>query len=283
MKTWIQKALASVTALGVGAMMLGTAAKAEDAPIMTYGVDIVSDYVFRGTDLYVRQFKDNEHSAFHVAPAAQPSATFFGPSGISLNLWGSFATGDRADDNKTGFLGLGRDDELDYTLAFDWSNRLGGFTAAIIYYTYFHQEYQTETVVVDAPSNTKATKAVPVQPDALFKWTMPFAKSINPYFSHYASPTHGASYDVLGISGGESVVWAASVGNMRQGIKDVTGKVGYVMGDFSVALNAAYRPNPELVGPYDKDGKYFVKGEEKTYPSTIAWLSLSYSGSVAAK
>lgn len=274
MKTWIQKAVASATGLGVGALMLGTmatTAKAEDAPIMTYGVDIVSDYVSRGVDQFQKgfAFHEKDDGPVNMSPALQPSFTLFGPSGISLNIWGSFAITDRSPDNKKGFAGLSKLDEIDYTLAFDWSNKLGGFTAAIIAYTYPYDDKINATT----------------QPDYLLKWAMPFGKSVNPYLSYYASPVQGGEYAETGISGGESVPWSLVLGAVAGGVKHVTAKVGYVMGDFTVAVSAAYRPNPELLaGAYDKDGKYLdFENKSKDYPSTIAWLTLSYAGSVAAK
>lgn len=270
--------------LGVlGLFLLALPAWAEDAPppLMTYGVDLVSDYVDRGTDLFVRQFKDNEHSAFHVAPAIQPQVTLNGPSGISLNLRGSFAVSDRADDTKKRFLGLGRDDELAYTLAFDWGNKLGEFQAALVYYTYFDSCFAGNTNGNGA-CNASTPAAAPVQPDAKLAWKMPFAKPAAPTLTYYANPTPGAWYATFDLSGGESIVWAASIGEVREGIKDVTGKIGIALGGLTISLNGSYRPNPELVGPYDKDGKYLVKGVEKTYPSTILWVTIGYGGSVAA-
>lgn len=284
MKTWIQKALGMVTAMGVGALMLGTLAapaKADDAPLATYGVDVVSGYVIRGDDQYVRVYnkagEEKEHPMLLVTPALQPYITLFGSSGFSLNLWGSFALTDRADDLKTSFVGLGRDDELDYTFNFDWANKMGGFTASLITYTYFHSCYGDTRC-------TKTSSTAGFAPDARLTWVMPFAKSVNPYFAFTASQKPGAWYASLGISGGESLVWSVVADEVGGGLKAVTGKIGYPIGSMTVALWAAYRPNPTLLsGGYDADGKYVVDGEEKTYPSTIAWLSFTYSGSVAAK
>jgi hypothetical protein len=278
MKTWIRSIPAWAMALVMGTLLTAQVAKAQDN-IMTYSLDIVSGYVIRGDDQYIRVYakEEKEHAAFLATPAFQPSFTFFGPPGISLNLWGSFALTERADDVEKGFIGLGRDDELDYTLNFDWSNKLGGFTASLIYYTYFSSCYgTTETRCV------KSTQGSGFPLDARITWMMPFAKTINPYFAFTSNQTPGGWYASLGISGGESIVWAAVADEVAGGLKAVTAKIGYVLGDMTVALWAAYRPNPTLLnGGYDKDGKYTVKGEEKTYPSTLAWLSFSYGGSVA--
>ena len=281
MKMCLKQSLGSLLMLGAVAVLTGTPASAQDK-LMTYGVDIVSDYVSRGQDLYLRTLTRDakEHTSTHVEPAVQPSVTFFAPNGLSLNLWGSFATGNRADDTVKDFTGLGRDDEIDYTLAFDWSNKLGAFTAALIYYTYTHPCYGCATV-------TEKLSGIAVQPDAMVKWVMPFAKAISPYVQHYANPLPGASYSVLGMSGGEAVPWALSVGAVHEGVKDVTGKVGYVLGSFTVAANVAYRPNPALVGPYNRDGKYIPDTTKpdvvKDYPPAIFWLTFSYGGEVSAK
>ncbi|HEX7928468.1 MAG TPA: hypothetical protein VF678_12815 [bacterium] len=277
----------------MGALLLGTmatTAKAEDAPIMTYGVDIVSDYVVRGVDQYkgAFAFHEKDDGPLNVSPAIQPSFTLFGGNGISLNVWMSFAVSDRSPDNDKGFAGLSKLDELDYTLAYDWSNKLGAFTAGIIAYTYIYDD-KSGTVT---------------QPEYFLKWAMPYGKSVSPYLAYYASPTSGGEYAEAGISAGEAVPWSLVAGAVPGGLKHVTGKVGYVMGDFTISASVAYRPNAALVGyprmiPFDVDGsgtiedgetktldkgKYLnFEGKEKDYPSTIAWLTLSYAGSVAAK
>jgi len=278
----VSRVYGAPVAAGLAAALLMVAAPvfAEDRPLLDYNIDVVSDYVTRGEDMYVRRFDKGEekHSAVNAAPALQPSLTLYGPGGLSLNLWGSFAIADRADDNKKGFLGLGRDDELDYTLAYDWSNRLGGFTAGIIYYAYFDACFRATV-----PCNRDTPAPDPVQPELLIRWSAPFGEAIHPALSYYASPTPGGWYTTLGFSGGERVFWAAILGAVAQGPKDVTAKLGVGGGGVKVSLDMAYRPNPELVGPYDKDGHYTVKGKTETYPSTVLWITLSYGGSVSAK
>jgi hypothetical protein len=271
--------------------------RAAEPPLLHYQMDLVSDYVTRGEDIYVRRFNKSEekHSAVNVAPALQPSLAFFGPSGMSLNLWGSFAMSDRADDNKKRILGLGRDDELDYTLAFDWSNRLGAFTAGLIYYSYFDACYRAA-----APCNAKTPDPESVEPELLIRWVAPFAAAIHPTLTYIGSPTPGGWYATLGLSGGEQFFWAASLGEVAQGPKDVTVKLGYALGDLKISLDGAYRPNATLVGYPTRDqagdrilyrnGKPISKGQYITaknkvedYPPAIFWITFSYSGSVAAK
>jgi hypothetical protein len=301
MKTWIQQALAGVVALGVGMVTFGPAAFAEDAPppIMSYEVDIVSDYVVRGADQFAsgQAFHKKDDGAVNVTPALQPSMTFFGPSGLSLTVWGSFALVDRADDNKKGFTGHGKLDEIDYTLQYDWSNKLGSFTAAIIQYTLLYTGGTSTASHCDTRAGSVTCSDVgvstPIQPDFLIKWAMPFGKSMNPYFSYYANPVPGAEYAVLGISGGEALSWAASLGEKSGGPNDITASIGYAFGDLKVSGNLAYRPTPKLVGypggaadpvsgkPLDA-GKYIdFNGKVKDYPSTIFWLTLAYTGSVS--
>jgi hypothetical protein len=268
--------LGAVTLL---ALLLCPDGFAAEAPLLDYGVDLVSDYVARGEDIYVRRFDKGrqEHTAVNVAPALQPSVTLHGQSGMSLNVWGSFALTDREDDNRRGFLGLGRSDELDFTLAFDWSNRLGAFVAGFIYYAYADSCYGAAT-----PCNRSTPAPAAVSPEAFLKWNPPFATAVGGQFAYYTTTVPGGWYATLGVQGGERLIWAADVGAVGAGIKDVTGKIGWSFGDVSLSASAAYRPNPEVVGPYAKDGSYLVKGETKKYPATIYWLTVSYAGNIAA-
>jgi hypothetical protein len=98
-----------------------------------------------------------------------------------------------------------------------------------------------------------------------------------------ASQTPGAWYTALGVPGGEGFIWAASLGTVAAGVTDLTFKLGYAMGGMKVSPDGAYRPNPELIGRYDKNGHYAVKGKQETYPNTVRWMTISYTGSVAAK
>lgn len=291
---WMWRMLASLGLLTAG---LSVPILAEEPPLAEYGVDLVSDYVDRGEDVYRRRFDKarERHGAVNVAPAVQPSLTLSGPSGISLKLWGSFALRERDDDNPRGFLGLGRDDKLEYTLAFDWSNQLGGFTAALIQATYLDACHGAEV-----PCTAAAPEPDPVPPELLIRWAAPFAKAIHPALSYYASPAPGAWYAALELSGGERVFWAASLGAVAQGPNDLTIKLGYTFGDFKVSLDGAYRPNAELVGYPIRDedgnrimddedkplrrGEYLTaKGEVARYAPVIFWFTLSYAGSIAAQ
>lgn len=295
MRFWIGTVLIS---LGLLPVSFGARASAETPrSLMEYGVDLASDYVNRGEDFYRRRFDKarERHGAVNVAPSLQPWLTLFGPGGLSLKLWGSFALRERGDYNSRDFLGLGRDDEVDYTLAFDWSNRLGAFTAALIQATYLDACYGAKA---SCSASTPEPDFVP--PELLIRWGATFAEAIHPALSYYASPAPGAWYAALELSGGEQVFWAASLGAVGKGLKDLTVKLGYAFGDFKISLDGAWRPNAELVGYptrdmdgnriVDGDGKPLSRGEYLTakgdvarYPPVIYWLTFSYSGSTPAQ
>jgi hypothetical protein len=260
-----------VLLLSGGAMALPAAAAPGD-PLLDYGVDVVSNYVWRGVDLFgstgnggLNAQNEVDDGAFTVAPAVQPSLTLYGPGGFSFGLWGSFAATNREEDEKTGFAGLSTLDELDYIFAWDWSNKLGSFTAGIANYA----------IVPDAGAVT----------DVYFVWGMPFLESLSPTLTYNSDMVSAAAYTTLGISGGEAISWSASVGLVQKGIQDVTASIGYeIMSGLSVSLNASQRPNPELVGAYDEDGKYTnFDGDEADYPPVIAWLTLSWAGATVTE
>jgi hypothetical protein len=73
-KRCIKQALTALMALVVGGLFIWEPARAENQPLMTYSVDLVSDYVARGEDLYVRRFAKyrEAHAAVNFAPAPTP-------------------------------------------------------------------------------------------------------------------------------------------------------------------------------------------------------------------
>ena len=241
-------------------------AVAEEPPPLTYGADLVTSYVSRGKDLFTSAYdkEGKAHATLPMTPALQPAITLNGPGGFAFGLWGSFALTNRAPEADKNFSGLETLDELDYTLSWSWSNSLGDYSTGLALYT-------TTGVATQSASNelfiSFAPKALSSMGGTLTHYVVPDAKS------------GGGTYTQFAISGGEAVTWGLSVG---QGVKlqDVTAKVGYAMGDLSVAFNAAYRPNPEMVG-YAESGKYTVGATTEDYPPAIFWLSVSYIGSVA--
>jgi len=89
---------AAVAAAFIGVFLSAVPLSAQ----LTFQADTMSKYIWRGFDLYA----DNN-------PAFQPSVTYtFGESGFSLNLWTSFALGERSI--------YKYDDEIDLTLAYDF-------------------------------------------------------------------------------------------------------------------------------------------------------------------
>lgn len=235
--------LAAALVLALPALPRSAAA---EGPVLSYNVDLVSNYVWRGIEIFSAANTDN--SAFNMAPAVQPSLTFYGPGGLSFGLWGSYAVSDRdpADFN------LQAADEMDYTLAYAWSNRMGAFSAGLVSYT-----------LTSVQSGNGAAN------EMFVTWGLPVMPSIAPTVAHYADIGSGLTYTSLGIGGGESLSWAASVGFTR-GIQDVTASVGYGFGDLSVKLSLAMRPDETLVG--------YAEGAD--YPSTVAWLTFSYGREV---
>jgi len=252
----------------LGFPTLGKAAAGD--PLLDYGADLVTDYVSRGADLFVSKFdKDKkDHGAVNVAPALQPYLTLHGPGGIGIGVWGSFALVDRKDDAQTGFSGFSKLDEIDYTLSWDFKNKLGGFGAGLIAYQNPNSAAQTD------------------YDEMYVKWAMPFMAALSPTLTHYvviASPgpvVPGSFYTSLAFSGGEAINWKLNIGHSDY-LQDVTFGIGKGFGSFSAMLNVAYRPTPQIIGPYDSEGKYTnTKGDVKDYPKAIAWLTFSYTGSV---
>ena len=238
-------------------------ALAEPATLLDYGVGVVSNYVFRGVDVFtgVQDKEGEKHSSFNVAPAVQPSLTLYGPGGLSFGLWSSFALTNRSPEESKGFAGLKEFDELDYTLAWDWKNRLGSFKVGIADYA-----------IVPARGALN---------EVFITWAPTFLEGLSPLISHYSDTNSAVSYTSFGVSGGEAVTWGANLGLSTKGPQDITASVGTGLGEsMSVAFNLAYRPTPSAVGPYDSEGKYAVKGAAADYPPAIFWLSFSYGGSV---
>jgi hypothetical protein len=233
------------------------AAAAPGDPLVDYGADLVSDYVFRGTDVFQSEWqkKQKTPSAFNTAPALQPYVTLHGPAGLSFGLWGSLALADRKADEATNFAGLSELDEIDYTLSWGWSNKAGAFSAGLVSYT-------------NPPhGGTFASE------EMFVTYAPPILASASPVISHYVVPTGygtvpgGASYTSLGFSGGSTVTWKISFGRTDH-FNDVTAGVGYPIGPIAISLNVADRPNQTQA---DKDAGY---------KAAIFWLDINYSGSV---
>lgn len=76
-----------------------------DLPGVDVGLDVVSNYVWRGYDVHQSYFdqQGKSYTGTNVAPALQPSITLNTPlDGLSVNLWGSFAVVGREDADADG-------------------------------------------------------------------------------------------------------------------------------------------------------------------------------------
>lgn len=267
-------------------------AQAAGPVLMYYGVEVVSDYVFRGDDMYVREFtKDGKkHEAVNFSPAVRPQLTLFSPT-ITFNVLGTFAYSDRPDDlknDKGPFYGLEREDEIDYTLAYRWRTELGRFTAGIIRYSFMDQGRV-------GPTRSTPPSTLQLNPTEMFLgWDMPFWAKVNPNFYHYAGQDYGEWYSAFSFDGalGSRLAWYLNLGFVRVGPKDVTGQLQWTLGPVELSLNAAYRPEPKALSyqgasGYDKEGQYIIdptKSDQRgTYPSTIYWLGVSLGGRVRGK
>ena len=145
------KLMLAIPLLGALAAFPASDAGAEET-ILNYNVDLVSDYVYRGSDVHRSVYigREEEETPFNVAPAVQPSVTFYSTSGIWVNFWASFALTDRDEKSSpnpaTGdtFGGLKTLDELDTSIGYDWENRLGSFSARIVNIAAIHPDAQGE-------------------------------------------------------------------------------------------------------------------------------------------
>lgn len=269
------RAIVLWVALAAGALGIAPAAKAEEpATLMDYSVAIVSDYVFRGADVFESAWtkREEDESMVNLAPALQPSVSFYSASGLWFNFWGSFALTERDSDEKTEFDGLKTLDELDTTIGYDWSNRLGSFTAGIVNYAYLYPGAQGE--------------AGGTIQEMFFKWGLPVLESLAPTLSHYVDSSTANSYTAVSVGGGEALSWGVNMGYGSkfgaQGVQDVTATIAYDLGGgLAVNGNAAYRPSPKLHG-YSGDGKYASAkdGKEADYPPAIVWVGVSWGGAV---
>lgn len=246
----------------------------EPATLMDYSVAIVSDYVFRGVDVFSSAYakKEEDESAFNLAPAVQPSVSFNSASGFWFNFWGSFAVTDREEDEAKGFEGLAALDEVDTTIGYDWSNRLGSFSFGLINYALIHPSVQGEP-------------GANIQ-EMFFKWGLPVMEDLGPTLSHYVDSFTANTYTAISAGGGEALSWGVNLGygskGGDQGIQDLTATIAYDLGGgLAVNGNAAYRPTPRLHG-YTSDGKYISAkdGSEADYPPAIVWLGVSWGGEV---
>lgn len=251
--TFCKRSVIAVAALAVLLLPALASAKPGD-PLMDYGADLVTDYVFRGQDIFEPAYSKTSPaktpSSFHMSPAIQPYLTLYGPAGFSFGMWSSWALTDRKANTSTGFAGLGTLDEIDYTLGWSWSNKMGDFGAGLVSYT-----------------NTNSGGSFGSE-EMYLTYTAPIA--LSPTFSRYVVPTPsgsiggGSAYTSVSVGGGDKLTWKVNVGQTTA-LNDVTATVGYPVGPLSVSFNVSDRPNLPS-GSTDK--------------AAIFWLDINYSGSV---
>ncbi len=89
-KTW--------SSILIGSVLLSTATLSAE-PGIDVDATVVSNYIFRGTDIHQGKFSQDgeEISGFNMAPAFQPSINFNLDNGMFFNIWTSFALTGRED------------------------------------------------------------------------------------------------------------------------------------------------------------------------------------------
>jgi len=263
---------------------------AQGRPVrMYYGVELASNYVFRGDDRYVRAFaKDGEeHGSFNITSVFHPEFIVASDQ-IVMHIRGNFAMTNRDDelDNPKGaFYGFERDDEIDYTLSYNWKNRLGKFTGAIVFYSLLDDR------PVGPARNSPPVNSEGIPTEIMFGWEMLVANIFTAQIKQFSSDTPGAWYSSIGARGVKigGFEWEVETGFVRTGLKTVNTRFSYDLGGFTIAANMAYRPNPKTLAysditagtqGYDEEGKYAPDLSDpsaaKDYPPAIFWLSINY-------
>lgn len=281
----------------IGSLFL-TAGSLQAEPSIDVDATIVSDYVFRGQDLYENKFRqDGEKiTGFNVAPAFQPSVNFNLDNGMFFNVWSSIALTGREDVDTDGLYQLGpgqstadgtgtgvnvlsstqaeidavttagiptaatlangtysapglyseanglrRLDEVDLTLGYSVDSKLGTMSGGIIAYV--------------LPNTTNGNVGANQFTEFFVGFEPAFAPGLGiTYYAETNGPSAGGTtytylsygYDIevndnftVGLSTGAGY----ATKNDFQGWKNIDAGVSFGFGNFSVGLNAAYRPN----------------------------------------
>ena len=295
----------------IGSLLL-TAGTLQAEPSIDVDATVVSDYVFRGVDLFENKFRqDGEKiTGLNVAPAFQPSVNFNLDNGFYFNVWTSFALTGREDVDTDGLYqtgpasstttsaslleaaitnsstkidavtaaatptnpisalaggsyqapglynetnGLRRLDEVDLTLGYSVDSKLGTMSGGIINYV--------------LPNTLKGVTGVDqyqevfvgFEPAALPGLGITYYAEMNGGTAQGGTYTYiGYGYDIevndnftVGLSTGAGYATA----NGYQGWKNVDAGVSFGFGNFSLGINAAYRPNFEFLEFSDTAGK----------------------------
>jgi hypothetical protein len=96
-------------------------------PSIDVDLPIVSNYVFRGVDVFQSKFVQEKKSisGFNLAPAIQPSITFNFTEGWSFNIWSSFALTNRQDKDTDQLL-QSEPDDVSGTVASAYNDFISG-------------------------------------------------------------------------------------------------------------------------------------------------------------
>ena len=284
----------------------GTVNAQEDASGIDLELAIVSNYVFRGEDLFTSKAAQDEKvpGAHTGAPAFQPSITFNMPTeGFYFNLWTSYAMTNRADKDVDGNgykgndcefnsdagefdsapdgeeceqNGLARYDEVDYTFGYESEGRIGTVGFGIVAYTYPSSQTdgssETELFFDYSPSN-----------DMLSGLYIHLVTSINQDIDEYQYYQFGYAYD-FEISNDIAVNFDIAAGYQTQfeasGWRDVTASLGVSTLGFSVSYNITQRITNEFFDYDDDEADFKVEdpgtGELKELPRNLWWVYVGY-------
>ena len=127
-------------------------------------------------------------------PVVQPSLTFAGDNGVSLNLWGNLETTD-VNDNSGNFT------EIDYTLDYSWETAGVGLSAGVVNYTFPNTGYDSTTEAYLA-----ASWDGPGSPSAAIYYDLDEADGF------YVNLGVGHSVPVSEVPGAPAVDFSASLG-----------------------------------------------------------------------
>ena len=174
---------------------------AQDAePSVDLSLDVASTYIWRGEDIYLNYFHaaGSEQGVFNFAPSLMPSLTVYSPiEGLSFNVWAALSLVGR--DTAGGDLHAA--DEIDYTVAYEFENSLGAWSAAFILYTY---------------PTTVSGALLDSYPELAFSYTAPVI----------LSPTLSTAI-AIGVAGGSTSYHSFSIGH------------DFELGDFSISPGLA--------------------------------------------
>ena len=110
-------------------------AQGNEKPGVDLSVDVASTYLWRGIDIHAmnEDHTGNQRDIFNFAPALMPSLTVYAPiKGLWFNIWGSRGLVSRPRNEAM----LMCDDEIDYTVGYDFDTVIGGWSLAFVMFTY---------------------------------------------------------------------------------------------------------------------------------------------------